>query len=408
MATDQVRTSDPKLAAGYDSVINKIADTISNSPEIQQLAMAHPNAGADFGRALNIAGTAELGGDGETPAEKPATEEGTTTPPKEVANEDVTPPSGGEPALSPDIIASRIKDATPNLNEKMIGTNVMTPDTIDDEGNTVKGKITPRVAKEGTTSERPVTTSASEHAQGTELQNVPDYPDNGTALEKGLAVQKANVTEAENMRSGLQQEDQSNPLDTESEKIKEQTLVKSKLPDEVQKALGTLSPEDETMVRGMYEKAGIPVPEGGLDVRLPGEKTTLPKTAANAYFQDVSDAVDNYNGTREGKLDLRQKIDDAFDRHNGKYTHGSEAQNQLYEYHTGIRNAVNDDLHDSTTDTDTRASLKKQTNLYRAQETLFDKARAEDPTSFGRFMQRNPLLRYVQRQIIRRSIGSVL
>jgi hypothetical protein len=410
MATDQVRTSDPKLAAGYDSVINKIADTISNSPEIQQLAMAHPNAGADFGRALNIAGTAELGGDGETPAEKPATEEGTTTPPKEVANEDVTPPSGGEPALSPDIIASRLDDATPSYHKSMIGKYVMTADSLDEDGNLVKGSLTPRIASEGTglNGLRPVTRSASETAAGTELKNVPDYPDNGTNLEKGLAVQKEISTEAENMRSGLQKEDQENPLDTESQRVKVNNIIKANLPPELQKLLGVLSPEHEAFLRGMYEKSGVPIPEGGIDVNLPNEKSVVPKTAANRYFQDVSDAASEYDGSREGLLDLRQKVDSLFDKHGGKYAFGTDSQNALAESHADIRDALNKELHDNVTDTDVKASLKKQTNLYRARDVLNAKAQAEDPTQFGRAQQKFPVLRILQRIFLRKGINSAI
>lgn len=52
--TDAFRNKNPEIAKVYDSAVAKVADVISNNKDLQDFALKHPNAGEDFGRALNI------------------------------------------------------------------------------------------------------------------------------------------------------------------------------------------------------------------------------------------------------------------------------------------------------------------------------------------------------------------
>ncbi len=282
---------------------------------------------------------------------------------------------------SKDTVATRTADATPAYNKDLIGQNTKTP----------AGEIVPRV-NEGTglTGKRTVNTSAAEAEQGKELANLPNYPDQGTALQKSLAVGKGISTEAENMRAGLQAEDKATPLNAKAEITKVQNLVKSNLPEEIHTKLGVVTPEEESMLKGMNAKIGQP--NASTDLTTPFDHTVLPKTATGRYYGKVLDAVREYNGTREGKLDLRQKIEKAYQSEGGKYAYGSDSHNALAETNADIRNGLNKDLADTTKNTDTKASLQKQTNLYRAKDTLEAKSRTEAASTIGRFFQNHPIL----------------
>lgn len=310
-----------------------------------------------------------------------------------------------ETAKPEDTLASRIKDATPEYNPKMVGKNVMTPDITDEKGNITKGQITPRIASEGKglTGERPVTTSASEYAAGTELQNIKDYPDKGSALDKMLSAQKAIGTEAETMRSGLQAEDKANPLDATAEKAKVADLVKSNLPKDIQDKIGYISKDNPLSKLGVKDNPQTPLNKA-LQEMSASPEDSLPKTAAGRYYQKVLDAVKEYDGTREGKLNLRQTLDSAYSDARGKLAFGTDSQNALDETHTDIRDAVNKDLHSSTQNVDTQASLQKQTNLYRATDVLQEKAQAEASTHYGKFVQEHPMAKMAIRVLSRQGI----
>jgi hypothetical protein len=307
----------------------------------------------------------------------------------------------GSTGTATDTASSRVADATPAYDKSLVGDNVKTPE----------GKIVPRVNEgQGLTGQRTVTTSASEAQSGQELNNLKDYPDKGTALEKSQAVARGINAEAENMRGSLQAEDKANPLDTNAEKIKVSQLVRQQLPEDIQAKVGVNTPEENAMLRGMSEKAGSPIPEGGkYDLRAPDEKPSFPKTAAGSYYSKVLDALNKYDGTREGKLNLRQATDAAYESARGKLAWGSDSQNALDEVNTGIRNSLNKDLADTSKNTDTQASLQKQTNLYRAKDVLNNKAQAEAASTLGRFFQQHPILhRLATREFMRTatSIGS--
>lgn len=373
-------------------LLSKALNSLTNNPDFQKFAQSHAGqttarVATDLGNAGNIAGTITGLGEGADLANKGITALNTSTP--------------GEPSgiSSEAQLQSRIQDATPAYNENMVGQNVMTADTVDAQGNPVKGKITPRIASEGgssklSTTARPVTTSASETAAGTEANNIPNYPDKGTALEKMLSTQDAISTEAENMRGSLQAEDKASPLDTTAEKTKVADIIKSNLPKEIQDKLGYISPADEAKLP--------PAAKAYREALISNQEETLPKTAAGRYYQQVLDAVKEYDGTREGKLDLRQTIDSAYKQARGKLAFGGDSGNAIDEVNSDIRKSLNKDLADTTKNSDTQASLKRQSNLYNHKEVLTEKAQAESNTNFGKLEQKYPslknLIRIAQRQ----------
>lgn len=272
-----------------------------------------------------------------------------------------TPEAENIPNSPEDTLASRTADATPAYHKNMVGTNIMAPDTVDAQGNVVKGQITPRLTPDATRStfeSRVPVTSASEAASAKELANVPNYPDNGTYLDKGLSVQKAISTEAEGMKASLEAEDVSNPLDTTKQQAQIKNLIQAHVSENVP---------------NFYEKG-------------------FPKTAAGRYYEAVYNAVDNYDGTRAGELDLRQTIDKEYNNARGKLAWGTDGQNALDEAHIDLRNDINNDLAKNSKSVDTQASLKKQSNLFRAKDVLDAKAQAESATAYGRLVQKYPML----------------
>lgn len=279
-------------------------------------------------------------------------------------------------------LSSRTTDATPSYNKEMQGQNVKTS----------SGEIVPRANEgEGLTGKRTVNTSASETQQGKTLSTIKDYPDNGTAMQKEQAIGRAVSTEAENMRSGLQVEDKQNPLDINAQKAKVSAMVKSQLPEDIQAKVGVHTPEDETMLKGMQEKIGAPQPSGGkFDLTAPGDKVIIPRSPAGNFYKNVLKSLSDFNGTREGMLDLRQNIDTAYESARGKLAWGSDGANEIDSVNKDIRNSLNQELGNTTQNTDVQNSLKTQTNLYRAKDTLVTKAQAEANSYLDRVFQNHP------------------
>lgn len=371
--------------------ITSLSDKIANIKSLQDFTQNHPEAtdiitrvSKDVSNLATIAGT-EAGGV-ETAGKLSDLASATTSPSE---SPEIETPSGGAGSPPDDTnLNSRIADATPAYDKSM-GSNYI---------KNADGDIVPRVNEaedyvSGKTA-RTVNPTAAETEHGTELANIEDYPDKGTALEKGQAVNRAISDEANNMRSNLQDEDKENPLNADAEKVKLSNLVHQSLPEEIQERIGALSPDDAKMVREMDEKIGAPQSETGkVDIRNQSEKATgtnLPKTPAGRYFQKVLDAVDDYDGTREGKLDLRQTIDKAYKTEGGKYAQGTDSQSALQEIHSDIRDAINKDMRDTTQNTDTQDSLDKQSRMYRAKNILDEKAANEKPTKIGQYMDKHP------------------
>lgn len=411
------------IFAPLTSTIKAIADKIGDNPEIQKIAQTRGVssaldeisgvgqkysdwAKANPNKATILEGTLKSAlfglGAGDT-EDIPSTKDVVTSIANDIKGRlpDLSKVSEA-PSEIPDV-NSRIQDATPSYSKSMVGTKIKLPDTVDESGNVTKSGTGSRLtADAGRGKESPVVTSAQEHAAGTELKSVPNYPDKGTFLDKGLATDKEISAEGERMRAGLQAEDKANPLNPTVEKAKVTDIVKSNLPKDMQEIIGTITPEDQQFLAGIQEKAGLPQPPGGkFDIEGVGSKSYLPKTAMGKYTQQVLDALKNYDGTREGKLDLRQSVDSAYKTARGKLAFGSDSANEIDEANTDIRNGLNKDLADSTKNTDVQTSLKKQSNLYNARNVLDAKAMVESRTAFGRLEQKYPSLRMGLRSLQR-------
>lgn len=277
---------------------------------------------------------------------------------------------------------ARVTDATPQLSQLKDQTGTIT----NPQGETVN-----RVNEgEGLTGKRTVNESKSEAANNAELENLPNYPRNGTDLQKAQAVNSGIATEAESMRGGLQAEDKATPLDAKTEKAKIEDLVKSNLPKDIQDKIGYVGKDNPLSSLGIKD-----VPQTDLNKALQQMQSegNMPKTAAGRFYQQILDELKNYSGTREGKLDLRQAIDTAYEKARGKLAWGSSDQNALDEVNTSIRDSLNKDLADTTKNTDTQASLGKQSRLYRAKDVIAQRANKEAASTIGRFFQEHPLLR---------------
>lgn len=237
---------------------------------------------------------------------------------------------------------SFVKDATPSYSKKMIGeSGIKNPD----------GTITPRVQEGGIASGRKITPTSLEEQAGQQLSKVPDYPTNGTALEKYQAVQ---------------------PELSARGKLLQQSL------------------ENEHILRPPQQITKV-VSDAVNDV--PKESLLLQKSdpVIKNYMRVVKNAVTQNDGTLAGELKIRQAMDDAYENARGKLAYGSDKISALDDVHSAARDALNKDIIEHAIETDVKTHLKEQWDLYRAADVLRAKAEAESGTAIGRFIQRNPV-----------------
>jgi len=255
-----------------------------------------------------------------------------------------------------------IKDATPSYSPKISGDYV----------TNAEGKYVPRVNEAGTLGNRTVNTSASEARAAAEIDKLPEYqalPKNATALQKSQAVYQGIQNEAEGMRTALQAEDKSAPLVSGAKDQVYKNILDNMDGDA----------RDAVISRGQvsnYMNKGIPESDA---TSLAGKAS---KTTLGKFGKDVADEMGNYDGTREGLLNLRQNLDNIYEDYRGKQAWGTDNYNALDEMHTNIRDYLNKELSESTTSADVKASLQKQSNLFRAKDVL-DAKGAKEPATFG-------------------------
>ena len=241
-----------------------------------------------------------------------------------------------------------LKDVTPNYNERTMSAS--------DKITNAEGKTQYRLNPPKTGGDTTVNSNASEFANAREVDNVKDYPQGkGKFTAKAQAVDTAAGNEAESMRGNLRAEDKVNPLDSETEKAKMQKSTYDALPEDMKAKVD----------------AGKP----------------LPNTKAGQYYQTTLDNANSYDGTREGKLNVRQSNDTAYQSARGKYAFGDNDLNALDDSNGKLRGDLNKDLNDTTKNSDVKSSLKKQSKLYSARDVLNDKAKTE-----ATFKGRHPLI----------------
>lgn len=209
---------------------------------------------------------------------------------------------------------------------------------------------TPRINEGGIFKNRSVNPTSSETESGTELSKVPGYSSKLTNLETHNLIHDAIGKEAKSMRASLSKE-------TAQVSPKEITQTIKSAVDDAEK--GSL----------IFEK-GEPV--------------------VSKYMATAQKAAGQSDGSLEGVLNTRQALDDAYYSNRGKMAYGDTRINTLDEIHQASRNALNQMLHDNAKGLDVKASLKKQSNLYRADDGVLPKIAKEGGSKAQRFIKSHP------------------
>lgn len=234
-------------------------------------------------------------------------------------------------------VASAIQDATPNY-----------------ETSTTKQrqKLLPRVQEGGTLNGRTVTPTALETEAGTELAKIPGYDPKATKLAKYQLAKKEVTNQATKLETDLG---------------KEKIIVPKK---EIVSAVRT-----------------------AVDA-VPEESLLLQKSdpAIRNYMRVVNNAASESEGTLKGVLNLRKKLDAAYENARGSQAFGSDKIAALDEVHKAGRNALTQYLIDKAQKTTVKASLRSQWNLYRALDELQVAAEKEAGSTVGRLMQKHPVM----------------
>lgn len=372
-------------------IANATQDLIQSGGKPSMKATQDLNAPGDYGTNFftrqsekvnpnpdTIAGNLQSGADIVNPAAMAIGLEGgladtggtleTQTPSKTPLSEPQEPPTSGGSITTDDIPTSSskqpasLKDVTPDYNNKMNASDKMT---------NAKGETQYRVNPPKTGGSTTINPNASEFASAQEVDKIPDYSKAKNFTTKAQSVDTAISNEAENMRGSIKVEDKVDPLDIKTEQAKMQKSTYDALPEDMKAKVD----------------AGKP----------------LPNTKAGQYYQTTLDNADSYNGTREGKLDVRQSNDTAYQSARGKYAFGDENLNSLDDSNNKLRGDLNKDLNNTTKNSDVKTSLKKQTDLYNARDVLNDKAKGETT-----FAKRHPLLNKIgTREITSATAGGI-
>lgn len=111
------------------------------------------------------------------------------------------------------------------------------------------------------------------------------------------------------------------------------------------------------------------------------------------YMRVAKNAIDQNDGTLAGELKVRHALDNAFENAKGGSAWNSDKVSALKDLHFAVRNALNQDIASSMgEDTDVLASLKKQSALYDASESLGKKAARQPGSLVGRVAEHHPLI----------------
>ena len=272
---------------------------------------------------------------------------------------------------------SRINDATPSY-KSVLKNGDITSQISDENGN----KINRVDEGKGFTGARKVNPTASETANGAELNNIKDYPDKGSFLEKSQATRKAISTEAQSYKAGLAAEDKSAPLVSGAK-------------DQVYKnVFDNLSGEARDAFLGKENKL----------LSQAGQPIETAKSIVGRYGQDIAEATSKYDGSRLGLQQLKEDFETAYQNARGNSAYGSEQRNGIDQMNSSLRDYLKSELSSSTKNTDVLASLDKQSKLYRANDVLQNKAEAEAVSHYGRFVQAHPAARMATRILSRQGI----
>lgn len=333
-------------------------DAIANSEAGQKLsewAKANPDMARNLSDALNV-GMSVIGGAkggdilgtdvGALAKQIPEATKGVVSDVTQgIKTAQETAQATRNAAMEAESKQSAIADATPAYNKTMIGKGSSSVQVTAPDGTIT---TVPRVQEGGGVLKmRTVTPTASEIAAGHELTTIPNYPVKGTALEKFNAIEPEIASRAKAMETSLKNE-------------------------------GVLRPPKEIakIVRDAVNTASQ-------DSLLLQKSDPI---VAN-YMRVTKRAIAQSDGTLSGELKVRQALDNAYDDAGGKYNDNKG----LDQIHRAARNALNDDIEAKATNTEVKAALKSQSNLYKAADVLQDKARAEGGSALEQAMKAHPI-----------------
>jgi len=258
---------------------------------------------------------------------------------------DATPGDSIETLVKPPAeisLPSAIKDATPAYSKNLAGESAIK----DAEGNI----IGPRVNEGGKLTGRTVNPTPTEIEAGHALATVPNYPADGTNLQKFQSIEPEIAKRGEALSTSLQGENILRPPQV--------------IAGVVQKALDNVS-ENSVLLQ-----KSDPVIKN--------------------YMRVVDAAIGQNDGTLAGELNVRKMLDATYENARGKLAFGSDRLSALDEVHRAARNALNDDIANRARNTDVKVALKAQSHLYRAMDVLRDKAEAEGQSGVSRMVEKVP------------------
>jgi len=244
---------------------------------------------------------------------------------------------GMKPTTPADIESSAIRDATPNYETS-------TP--------TQKGKLLGRVEEGGVLKGRSVKSNELEIEAGKELSKVPGYDPKATKLSKYQVTKEEIAKRGQALESSL-----------ENEKV---VVPKREVTSRVQKAVNEL-PNKSLLLQ------------------------TSDPVIIN-YMRVFKNAFKDLPGTLKGVLKLRKTLDDAYENARGKQAFGSDKISALDDVNKVVRDTLYNYLIEKAQNTDVKAGMRSQWNLYRALDELKTAAEKESGSIIGRFKQNNPLI----------------
>lgn len=258
---------------------------------------------------------------------------------------DFNTPGPEAPPTDPNIsLQTAIKDATPDYEAS---------------SPTERGKMLGRVQEGGFLKGRTVKPDNLNVEAGTELHGVPGYDPNATKLAKYQVAQTENTIRAKALDSSLE---------------REKVIVPKK--------------EVVNIIKNVVNK----VPEDSL---LLAKADPVIKN----YMRVVQNAVNKVGGNLKGVLDLKKLLDNAYENARGKQAFGSDKLSALDEIHKPVRDALTQYLVEKAQNTQVKASLRSQWNLYRAMDELRTAAEKESGSILGRTMKKYPITTKVVKSI---------
>lgn len=235
--------------------------------------------------------------------------------------------------------SSAIKDATPAYNKSIVGEPAI---------RNSDGTLTPRVNEAKGLNTRSVNSTLSEIESGKQLAKIEGYDPKATSLEK------AQLTDNEIAKKG--------------------------------KALDA-SLENEKVLRPPKELNKI-IRDAVTDAADRSQLLSKSDPVVKNYIRSSQRIVDASDGTLAGERKVVLKLDQAYEDAGGKYSNNKP----LDQIHRAARQALIEDMELKAQNTEVKASLREMQNLYKANETLWDKAKAEGGSVLEQLAKKHPVV----------------